>query len=57
MRGVGHHRMPVILRAEAEYARWLDPEIATRAPLEGLLKPLEDGVLVSASKDGDGQLF
>ena len=50
VRGVGHHRMPVILRTEAEYARWLDPEITTRAPLEGLMEPLEDGALMAAPK-------
>ncbi len=50
VRGVGHHRMPVILRTEAEYARWLDPEITTQGPLEGLMKPLEDGALVAAPK-------
>jgi putative SOS response-associated peptidase YedK len=27
VRGVGLRRMPVILRTEAEYARWLDPSI------------------------------
>jgi hypothetical protein len=45
--------MPVILRSEAEYARWLDPEITTRAPLEGLMKPLEDGALIAAPKSSD----
>lgn len=53
VKGVGHHRMPVILRTEAEYARWLDPEITTRAPLEGLMKPLEDGALIAAPKASD----
>src|SRR5690606_8635478 len=34
VRGVKHHRMPVILQSEAEYARWLDPEIKERGPLD-----------------------
>lgn len=59
---VGKDRMPVILRTEAEYARWLDPSITTRTPLEGLMKPLEDGALVSAAKasgppEAKGKLF
>jgi putative SOS response-associated peptidase YedK len=45
VRSVGHHRMPVLLTSEAEYAAWLNPEIVERGPLEGLMRPLADGVL------------
>jgi putative SOS response-associated peptidase YedK len=34
---VGHNRMPVVLTTRDEYARWLDPEITERSPLENLL--------------------
>ena len=50
VRGVGHHRMPVILQREAEYARWLNPEINTLAPLEALMRPLADGSLHATAK-------
>lgn len=46
--GVGHHRMPVILSSEEEYARWLDPEIVERGPLEDLMRSLPDGSLTAA---------
>jgi putative SOS response-associated peptidase YedK len=39
--GVGHNRMPVVFRTPEEYARWLDPEITERPPLEDLLRPTE----------------
>jgi putative SOS response-associated peptidase YedK len=45
VRGAGHHRMPVLLTSEEQYARWLDPEIVERGPLEELMRPLGDGVL------------
>ncbi len=45
IRSVGHHRMPVILQSEAEYERWLDPEIVERGPLEDLMRTLADGSL------------
>ncbi|BBO35716.1 SOS response-associated peptidase [Lacipirellula parvula] len=45
VRSVGHHRMPVILQTEAEYARWLNPEIKERGPLDELMRPLADGSL------------
>ena len=45
VRSVGHHRMPVLLRTEEEYAAWLNPEIVERGPLEELMRPLVDGVL------------
>ena len=45
VRSVGHHRMPVLLTSEAEYAVWLNPEIVERGPLEQLMRPLADGVL------------
>jgi putative SOS response-associated peptidase YedK len=37
--GVGHPRMPVVLRSEAEYGAWLDPERVERGALEALLRP------------------
>lgn len=36
---VGHNRMPVVLRGEEQYARWLNPETTDRGPLEDLLLP------------------
>ncbi|WP_428305034.1 hypothetical protein [Lacipirellula sp.] len=42
---VGRDRMPAILKTEAEYARWLDPEIKERGPLDQLMRPLADGLL------------
>jgi putative SOS response-associated peptidase YedK len=42
---VGNPRMPVMLTNEAEYARWLDPEIIERGPLEELLRPCAPGRL------------
>jgi putative SOS response-associated peptidase YedK len=45
VRGVGHHRMPVLLTSKEQYDRWLDPEISERGPLEELLRPVEDGTL------------
>jgi putative SOS response-associated peptidase YedK len=54
VRGVGHHRMPVILSSEAEYSRWLDPEIVERGPLDELMRPLQDG---SLAVEAIGTLF
>ncbi len=45
VRGVGHHRMPVILQSEEQYARWMNPEIVERGPLDELMRPLADGSL------------
>jgi len=39
VRAVGHNRMPVIFFDEADYARWLNPELTERPPLEDLLRP------------------
>jgi putative SOS response-associated peptidase YedK len=36
---VGHTRMPVVLTSEEQYARWLNPEVTERGPLEYLLRP------------------
>ena len=59
VRAVHHPRMPVILQSEAEYARWLDPEIVERGPLEELMRTLADGALVSEPIGGgpSGLLF
>jgi putative SOS response-associated peptidase YedK len=39
VRAVGHNRMPVVLAAQDEYARWLDHEVCERRQLEDLLRP------------------
>jgi putative SOS response-associated peptidase YedK len=39
VQSVGHTRMPVILTNEEQYARWLNPEVGERRPLEELLQP------------------
>lgn len=54
VRGVGHHRMPVILQSDEQYARWMNPEIVERGPLDELMRPLADGSLVV---EGIGSLF
>jgi len=40
-------RMPLVLTSEAQYARWLDPEIKTREPLKTAMQAIGDGVLLS----------
>ena len=40
-------RMPLVLTSEAQYARWLDPEIKTREPLKSAMQAISDGVLLS----------
>ncbi len=42
-------RMPLVLTSEAQYARWLDPEIKTREPLKTAMQAIGDGVLLSRS--------
>ena len=42
---VGHDRMPVLLTTDAEMARWMDPEIVERGPLEELFRPYDSKVL------------
>src|SRR5215213_5391645 len=37
VRSVGHHRMPVLLTREEEYAAWLNPETVERGALEELM--------------------
>ena len=54
IRSVGHHRMPVVLQTEEQYALWMNPEIVERGPLEELMLPLPDGSLVV---EGIGSLF
>jgi len=39
VRAVGHNRMPVIFFDKDDYARWLNPELTERPPLEDLLRP------------------
>ena len=41
-----HHRMPVLVAAD-DYQRWLDPAIRERAPLEDLLRPTSEGLVMS----------
>jgi putative SOS response-associated peptidase YedK len=45
VRSVGHPRMPVMMTSEADYARWLNPELTGRAALEPLFAPLESNRL------------
>ena len=40
-------RMPLVLTSEAQYARWLDPEITTREPLKTAMQAIGDGILLS----------
>jgi putative SOS response-associated peptidase YedK len=40
-------RMSLVLTSEAQYARWLDPEISTREPLKTAMQAIGDGVLLS----------
>jgi putative SOS response-associated peptidase YedK len=47
VRAVGHPRMPVILAREADYARWLNPELAGRAAFEALFGPFDTAELLS----------
>jgi putative SOS response-associated peptidase YedK len=39
VRRVGHPRMPIIFFSKEDYARWLNPELTERPPLENLLRP------------------
>ena len=41
VRAVGHPRMPVMLTSEAEYARWLNPELTGREAFEPLFAPFD----------------
>ena len=41
VRSVGHPRMPVLLTSEEQYARWLDPNVVARGPLEPLFAPAD----------------
>lgn len=45
VRGVGHHRMPVLLTDEEDFGLWLDEETSERSALESLFQPTPDGVL------------
>lgn len=45
IRSIGHHRMPIVLRTEEQYAAWLNPDIDSREPLAELLYPAIDGLL------------
>ncbi len=45
VKGVGHHRMPVLLEKQTEWARWIDLEVTERGALEDLMRPKKDGVL------------
>jgi len=40
-------RMPLVMTSEAQYARWLDPELTTREPRKTAMQPIGDGVLLS----------
>ncbi len=43
IRSVGHHRMPVVLSEESDWALWLDPEVVDAEPLQELLQPSPEG--------------
>lgn len=47
VRAVGHPRMPVILTGEAQYARWLNPELKGREPFESLFNPYNEAEMRS----------
>ncbi len=52
IQAVGHHRMPILLRDETEYSRWLNPDVDSCASLTELLCPAEDGLLEAARISG-----
>ena len=52
VRSIGQDRMPLVFTTAAECARWLDPEIVERGPLEDLMRPLIDGALVRYAASG-----
>lgn len=53
VRAVGHPRMPVMLTSEADYARWLNPELTHRAALESLFAPFDAAPLESYAAAGE----
>ncbi len=52
VRAVGHPRMPVLLTGEAEYTRWLNPELTTRGGLEALFVPYDPAAMASYAASG-----
>ncbi len=52
IQAVDHHRMPIVLRNEAEYSLWLNPDVDSCASLTELLTPAEDGLLEVQKIDG-----
>lgn len=44
--------MPVILASDEQYDLWMNPDIVEREPLEELLRPLADGVLLGDAGRG-----
>jgi putative SOS response-associated peptidase YedK len=51
VRSVGHPRMPVLLTSEEQYARWLNPELVDREPLEQLFLPLDPAKMAKYPAD------
>ena len=47
VRSVGHHRMPLLLSSEADYAAWLNPETPGRAAVEHLLRPTDPAMMTN----------
>ncbi|QDT49129.1 SOS response-associated peptidase [Symmachiella dynata] len=43
-------RMPVILSGEESYARWLDPDVKDRGPLEDLFVPFEEQLMTCVAE-------
>ena len=53
IRSIGHSRMPILLRNETEYSKWLNPDLDCREALEELLLPTNDGLLHITSLGGE----
>lgn len=45
VKSVGHHRMPVLLTNEEQYAQWLNPDIVERKVLEPLFLPTDPATM------------
>jgi putative SOS response-associated peptidase YedK len=53
VRAVGHPRMPVMLTSEADYARWLNPDLSGRAAFESLFAPFDPSRMDSYPAGGE----
>ena len=50
VRSVGHHRMPVLLANQADYALWLNPEATERGAVEHLFAPTDPALMTLRPK-------